>query len=92
MGCSAFNGSICSVTGDSCMFLLPDSKACAEIYGEGPDATQNKCEDCKFFYAKDGKRCCTIRPYFPEPEFEGDPPKTDFLEDDLVCCGGFEND
>ena len=28
----------CSVSGDGCMFFLPDSKLCAERYGEGPDA------------------------------------------------------
>lgn len=28
----------CNVSGDMCMFLIPSSKACAEIYGEGPDA------------------------------------------------------
>lgn len=88
MGCSAFNGSICEVTGDSCMFFIPDSKACAETYGEGPDANHGTCEECKHFYTNDGKRCCKTRPYFPVSE--GDPPKTDFLEDDLVCCGGFE--
>lgn len=27
----------CSVTGDQCMYLYPDSKRCAEEYGEGPD-------------------------------------------------------
>jgi hypothetical protein len=67
------------------MFFFPDSKACAEIYGEGPDANVDKCEDCKFFYLKDEKRCCTSKPFYHEPE-----PRTDFLEDDLVCCGGFE--
>ncbi|TWH48529.1 hypothetical protein [Sporomusa sp. KB1] len=28
----------CAVSGDDCMFLLPDSKVCAVLYGEGPDA------------------------------------------------------
>ena len=28
----------CSVSGSECVFLRPDSKACAELYGEGPDA------------------------------------------------------
>lgn len=28
----------CGVTGDSCVFLFPDSKACAKLYNEGPDA------------------------------------------------------
>lgn len=31
-------GNVCSVTGDGCMFMIPNSKACAEMYGEGPDA------------------------------------------------------
>lgn len=29
----------CSVTGDECMYLMPNSKQCAKDYGEGPDAT-----------------------------------------------------
>lgn len=28
----------CSVSGSACMYLLPDSKRCAEEFGEGPDA------------------------------------------------------
>ncbi|WP_171903756.1 hypothetical protein [Cellulosilyticum sp. I15G10I2] len=28
----------CSVTGDGCVFLVPNSKACVEMYGEGPEA------------------------------------------------------
>lgn len=28
----------CSISGDGCMFMIPDSKLCAERYGEGPDA------------------------------------------------------
>lgn len=27
----------CSVSGDGCMYLIPDSKICAEEWGEGPD-------------------------------------------------------
>lgn len=83
MGCTSARGTTCLVTGDRCMFLIPNSKACAEKYGEGPDANQNRCEDCKFFYLNDGKRCCTSKPFYHEP-------RTEFLEDDLVCCGGFE--
>lgn len=33
-----YHGYGCSVTEGSCMFFYPDSKMCAEIYGEGPDA------------------------------------------------------
>lgn len=28
------------ITDGACMFLYPDSKACAEKYGEGPDAEE----------------------------------------------------
>ena len=28
----------CEVSGDQCMYYIPDSKRCAEEYGEGPDA------------------------------------------------------
>lgn len=28
----------CDVSGDQCMYLFPNSKACARDYGEGPDA------------------------------------------------------
>lgn len=34
----------CGVSGDMCMFLVPSSKACAEIYGEGPDAVDTSDE------------------------------------------------
>ncbi len=33
-----WHGYGCSITEGACMFLIPDSKACAERYGEGPDA------------------------------------------------------
>lgn len=28
----------CSVSGDGCMYMIPNSKRCAKDYGEGPDA------------------------------------------------------
>lgn len=32
----------CSVSGDGCVFLFnPNSKRCAELYGEGPDAVED---------------------------------------------------
>lgn len=38
--CAKFdNGSFrykCSVSGNGCMFMMPDEKLCYEIYGEGP--------------------------------------------------------
>lgn len=33
-----FHGWKCDITDGECMFLMPDSKRCAEMYGEGPDA------------------------------------------------------
>ncbi len=44
-----YHGWECSVTDGECMFLTPNSKACAEIYGEGPDVAvedENKEKDC----------------------------------------------
>lgn len=32
----------CEITGGACMFLFPDSRACAERYGEGPDAGESE--------------------------------------------------
>lgn len=37
----------CDVTGDQCMYLMPDSKRCAAEYGEGPDAQmETENEEC----------------------------------------------
>ena len=33
-----YHGYGCEITEGACMFIYPDSKACAEKYGEGPDA------------------------------------------------------
>ena len=44
MGCKCaiatdeYHGWECSITEGPCMFLVPNSKKCAEEYGEGPDA------------------------------------------------------
>lgn len=35
----------CSVTGDQCMYLMPDGKYCAADYGEGPDAELEETTD-----------------------------------------------
>lgn len=35
-----YHGWECEITEGACMFLFPDSKACAEKYGEGPDAEE----------------------------------------------------
>lgn len=34
----------CSVSGSGCVYMSPDSKACAKEYGEGPDAN-NESEE-----------------------------------------------
>lgn len=33
-----YHGWECTVSGGACEFIIPNSKACAEMYGEGPDA------------------------------------------------------
>lgn len=33
-----YHGWECSITEGPCMYLVPNSKACAKDYGEGPDA------------------------------------------------------
>lgn len=41
--CASFDldeGWKCSVSGDRCMYMFPDSKRCADDYGEGPDANE----------------------------------------------------
>ncbi len=45
--CSKYDmdeGYKCSVTGDRCAFMIPNSKACAEMFGEGPDADNEEIE------------------------------------------------
>ncbi|MGN0464923.1 MAG: zinc-finger-containing protein [Lachnospiraceae bacterium] len=39
-----WHGWECEITEGACMFLHPDSKACAELYGEGPDAGSEEDE------------------------------------------------
>lgn len=48
MGCKAaiptdeYHGWECEITEGARMFLCPDSKRCAELYGEGPDACEGE--------------------------------------------------
>lgn len=30
----------CDISGGACMFLVPSSASCAQMYGEGPDASE----------------------------------------------------
>lgn len=51
MGCKCakitdeYHGYECEIMGGACMFLHPDSKRCAELYGEGPDAYSENEEE-----------------------------------------------
>ena len=36
-----YHGWECEITEGVCMFLVPNSRLCAELYGEGPDAEYN---------------------------------------------------
>lgn len=36
---------ICDVSVDLCMYLIPNSKRCAEEYGEGPDVDEDEKGD-----------------------------------------------
>lgn len=43
--CATYNGEgryDCAVSGSECIYLFPDSKKCAEEYGEGPDAENDQ--------------------------------------------------
>ncbi len=50
MGCSAATLDSdegrydCAVSGSQCMYLIPNSKRCAEEYGEGPDAQTDEAK------------------------------------------------
>ena len=43
-----YHGWECSITEGACMFLHPDSRACADMHGEGPDAEQNEETEIDF--------------------------------------------
>lgn len=51
MGCKCarvtdeYHGWECTITDGECMFIVPNSKRCAEIYGEGPDAVSDEKEE-----------------------------------------------
>lgn len=38
--CDEHHGWRCTITGDACMYLIPNSRQCAKDYGEGPDADE----------------------------------------------------
>lgn len=48
MGCKCarptdeYHGWECEITGGACEFLIPNSKACADLLGEGPDAGEKE--------------------------------------------------
>lgn len=40
-----WHGWECEITGGACVFIYPSDKACAELYGEGPDAENEEEEE-----------------------------------------------
>lgn len=40
-----WHGYGCNITEGACVFLIPDSKKCADMYGEGPDVEQEEDDD-----------------------------------------------
>lgn len=40
-----WHGWECTIQGGPCMYLIPNSKACARDYGEGPDADNEESEE-----------------------------------------------
>lgn len=51
MGCRSaistdeYHGWKCTITDGACMFMYPNSKKCAEQYGEGPDAYNEESDE-----------------------------------------------
>lgn len=43
--CEQYHGWECMITDGECVFLFPDSKLCAEEYGEGPDACSEEMKE-----------------------------------------------
>lgn len=91
MGCSWASGLSCPVTGDRCMFLIPNSKACAEKYGEGPEAERDVCEDCKHFYMDANNRCCDRKghTYIDESKSPWEIIESPLISKGVTCCGAF---
>ena len=58
-----YHGWKCEIAGGECMFLVPDRKACAEIYGEGPDA---KSADYPEIYAVDFDKTLNLAEKYPD--------------------------
>lgn len=45
-----WHGYGCSITEGACMFLYPNSQACAEQFGEGPDCCyEENCSTCNYW-------------------------------------------
>lgn len=85
----------CRVSGDGCMFLTPDDKKCAEVYGEGPEANKDEtCENCQGLKIIDGKRYCVStwgRSMMEVELFDGWKNKECVpIDEDAVSCGGFK--
>lgn len=89
-----YHGWECEVTGGACEFYIPNSKACAEMFGEGPDVEHGECETCPEFYLEEGKRCCKKNEQLAKKEEESNDPYpiySKYLEDNVVSCGCHPN-
>ena len=87
-----YHGWKCTISDGACMFSVPNSRACAEIYGEGPEVEYKKCEDCMYFYLYIGvKRCCKRKGHLRVAEVNGviDIVETPFIANDVIGCGGW---
>lgn len=55
--CSEFDPDLgrycCSVSGDLCMYLVPNAERCAEEFGEGPEAKDDESSDRKMVTAEE---------------------------------------
>lgn len=90
----------CRVTGDECVFLRPDSKACAELYGEGPDA-EDEGENIKWLSWSNGQEwgeiTCPMLDNQSVMTYWGGGPCYDtwtapFVEDSGIFCYRFDHD
>lgn len=69
--CSKFDpdeGFKCSITGDGCIFMFPNEKACDELYGEDSDEEENV--EIGLDLAKGRDKSVTVRKNKGKYEFE----------------------
>lgn len=70
--CSKFDpdeGFKCSITGDRCVFMFPNAKACYELYGEGPLECEKE-KNIGIDLAEEKDKGVTVRKNNDKYEFE----------------------